>query len=114
MYDTYTNKLLAQFGSICEASLITSIPKNTISRQAKYKRPIRKPFYFRFQDDNSADVPKIVIQYDYYTDKEIGRYWNTFEASRKTGINSKTIQQQCNNGFKPKNKTKSGYYFLFS
>lgn len=114
MFDTYTNKLLGSYGSVCEASFETGISKNTISRQAKYKKPVRKPFYFRFQDDESADIPKIVVEYDYFTDEELGRYWNTFEASRQTGINSKTISQQCNNGWKPKTKTKSGTYFLFS
>lgn len=114
MFDTYTNKLLGDYGSISEASRETGITKNTIARQAKYKKPVRKPFYFRFQDDKSAEIPKIVIEYDYFTDEEIGRYWNVFDASRKTGIHSNTISQQCNNGWKPKTRTKSGKYFLFS
>lgn len=51
MYDTKTNKELGRYGSICEASKITGCPKSTIARQAKYKRPVRKPWYFRFQDE---------------------------------------------------------------
>jgi hypothetical protein len=54
MFETNTNKKLQEFGSICEASKITGIPKNTISRQAKYKRPVRKPYYFRYIDDKTA------------------------------------------------------------
>ncbi len=53
MFETKTNKKLGIFGSICEASNITGISKSTISRQAKYKRPVRKEFYFRYIDDKS-------------------------------------------------------------
>lgn len=48
MYDTKTNTLLGQFGSCHEAARITSIPLSTICRQCKYKRPVRKPYYFRY------------------------------------------------------------------
>ena len=112
MFDTYTNEELGRYGSAREANRETGISTNTIMRQCKYKKPVRKPFYFRFQDDKSICPPPIIIQYDYYTDEEIGRYWNVQEASRQTGINEKTIGQQCNNGWKPKTKTKSGTYFL--
>ena len=54
MFDTKTNILLNSFGSISEASLITGIHKTTISRQCKYHRPVRKPVYFRFQNDNDC------------------------------------------------------------
>lgn len=54
MFETKTNKKLKTFGSICEASKETGISKTTISRQAKYKRPVRKPFYFRYCDDKSV------------------------------------------------------------
>ena len=57
--------------------------------------------------------PTIIVQYDYDTDEEIGRYWNTGDAERKTGIRAKTIGQQCNNRCKPKTRTKSGTYFLY-
>lgn len=50
MYDTKTNKELGRYGSISEAANITGCPKTTIARQAKYKRPVRKPWYFRYQD----------------------------------------------------------------
>lgn len=113
MFDTFTHKELGRFGSARQAHYQTGHSLTTILRQCKYKRPVRKPFYFRFQSDPSICPPTIVVQYDYFTDKEIGRYWNTWDAERKTGINSKTIQCQCNNGWKPKTKTKSGTYFLF-
>lgn len=61
MFDTLTNKEIGRFGSCCEASLKTGIELNTICRQAKYKRPVRRPFYFRFQDDPSICPPKVVV-----------------------------------------------------
>ena len=51
MYDTATNKELARYSSICEAAAQTGYSKTTIARQAKYKRPVRKPWYFRYQDE---------------------------------------------------------------
>ena len=54
MFETSTNKKINEFGSVSEASRITGISKNTISRQAKYKRPVRKSFYFRYADDESV------------------------------------------------------------
>lgn len=48
MFETKTNRSIGVFGSICEASKETGIDKTTISRQCKYKRPVRKPYYFRF------------------------------------------------------------------
>ena len=54
MFETATNKKINEYGSICEASKKTGISKNTISRQAKYKRPVRKPFYFRYANDESV------------------------------------------------------------
>lgn len=54
MFDTKTNKLLGAYGSICEAERETGRPKTTISRQCRYKRPVRTNVYFRFQDDDSV------------------------------------------------------------
>lgn len=101
MFDAYTNEKIGSFGSCREASEKTGVSVNTVMRQAKYKKPIRKPFYFRFQDDKCCEPPVVVIQYDLKTHEEIGRYWNTWEAERQTGINSKNIQQQCKNGRVP-------------
>lgn len=112
MFDTYTNEIIAKYGSAREAARQTSIPLNTILRQAKYKKPVRKPFYFRFQDDASAKPPIVVEQYDLITNELLGTYWNTLEASRQTGINHKTILDQCKNNKIPK-WTKSGTYFLY-
>ncbi len=113
MFNTYTNEELGRYGSATQASRQTNIALNTIIRQCKYKKPVRKPFYFRFQSDPSITPPPIIVQYDYFTDEELGRYWNTWDAERKTGINAKTISCQCKNEWKPKTKTKSGTYFLF-
>lgn len=113
MFNTYTNEEIGRYGSARQASELTNLSLTTILRQCKYKKPVRKPFYFRFQSDKSIEPPAIVVQYDYITDKELGRYWNTWEAERQTGINSKTISTQCRNNCKPKIKTKSGTYFLY-
>lgn len=112
MFNTYTNEEISRYGSCREASRETGIGVNTILRQAKYKKPVRKPFYFRFQDDASAQPPTIVVEYDLKTHTELGRYWNTWDAERKTGINSKNILQQCKNNRIPP-WTKSGTYFLY-
>lgn len=112
MFDTYTNKELGRYGSAAEAERTTGVNRNTILRQAKYKKPVRRPYYFRFQNDPSILPPTIVVQYDFDTDKEIGRYWNTWEAERNTGISSKTISCQCKLGRKPK-YSKSGCYFQY-
>ncbi len=112
MFNTYTNEIIQKFGSAREAHRETDIPLNTIMRQAKYKKPVRKPFYFRFQDDNSAAPPIVVAQYDIETNEKIGTYWNSWEAERQTGINYKTILDQCKRNKIPK-WTKSGTYFLF-
>lgn len=53
MFETKTNKFISVFGSISEAYRETGIGKTTISRQCKYKRPVRKEFYFRYIDDKS-------------------------------------------------------------
>ena len=48
MYDRKTNELIGVYGSICDASRLTGVNMTTISRQCKYKRPVRKPYYFRY------------------------------------------------------------------
>lgn len=113
MFDTYTNKELGKYGSASEAERETGISKGTILRQCKYKKPVRKEYYFRFQSDEAVTPPPTIVQYDYYTDEAIGIFYNTFDAANKTGINSRTIGCQCNNGWKPKTATKSRTYFLY-
>lgn len=113
MFDTYTNQEIARYGSIVIASKETGICMATISNQAKYKRPIRKPYYFRFQNDSSIEPPVIVIEYDMKTDQEIARYWNSQEAERKTGINQNIIRAQCKSNKKPK-WSKHSTYFKYS
>lgn len=112
MFDTYTNKEIARYGSISEASAETGILKNTISRQARYKKPVKKPFYFRFEDDPSLTPPLLIVQYDFDSDEEIGRYYNSREASQKTGVPYQTIIEQCKLGKKPK-WSKTNTYFQY-
>ena len=111
MYNTYTNELINSFGSCRIASESTGVSFGTIIRQAKYHRPVRKPYYFRFQDDKTCDKPPLIIQYDIYTHNEIARFYNISEAEKVTGINSQTISQQCLNNVVPK-WSKSKTYFL--
>lgn len=113
VFNTYTNEEIARYGSVSEAEREFGASKTTILRQARYKKPVRKPFYFRFQQEADLQEPVIVIQYDYETEKEIGRYWNTMEAARQTGINNKVIADQCRKYVKP-HWTKSGTYFQYS
>lgn len=111
MYKTTTNELLKTYGSIIEASKDTGIVKNTIARQAKYKRPTRKPFYFRYIDDDDCKV-QCVGQIEYDTGKILATFVNSRDASDITGVPAKTINQQCKVGRKPKNKFRD-FYFNF-
>lgn len=114
MFNTCTNAVIAKYGSARSASKETGLSLTTILRQAKYKRPVRKPYYFRFQDDESINPPTCVIEYNFDTDEEIARFYNMNEASRITGMCNKTIEQQCNNQRKPYTRTKNGVYFNYS
>lgn len=109
MFDTYTNAEIARFPSICEAVKHTGLSKTTIARQARYHRPVRKPYYFRYQDDATTIIPVIIGMFDFDTDKLIQTFINTSDASRKTNICEKTIAQQCKNG-KPKHKFSNQYF----
>ena len=113
MFDTYTNRELGRFGSVSIAAAETGYDKPMILYQAKYKRPVRRPVYFRFQDDPSIQPPVVVIQHDMATDEEIGRYATHSEAEKKTGISAHTISEQCLMGRKPR-WSKSGTYFSYS
>lgn len=113
MFDTYTNKELNRYGSASIASQETGIPKNTILRQCKYKKPVRKQYYFRFQSDETITPPPVVVRYDYFTDEVLGVFYNAADASNKTGIGSATILCQCQLKRKPKHTPKSKTYFLY-
>lgn len=109
MFDTYTNEVLGRYGSIIIAGQETGIPKTTIARQAKYKRPVRKPFYFRYQDDVDANVPDLVGMFDVVSNKLLKTFLNVAEASKKTGIPARTVASQVE-----RNKvinSKYGFYF---
>ena len=119
MYDIYTRKPLGIYGSCGECAKITKIPLATILSQCriyknkKHSKCSRIDVYFRYLEDGNINPPPIVIQYDYETDKEIDRYYNTFEAQRQTKIPYRTISGYCEKGIKPNYKPKSGYYFMY-
>lgn len=115
MYNTLTNELIKTYGSIREASKETGVSISTITRQSKYHRPVRKPFYFRYLDDETTVVNKIIGMYDKNTDKLLGTYFSPANAAKETGYNEKTIGQQLRLGRKPKGTSKQckDAYFMF-
>lgn len=110
MYNTYTNEKIGVYGSICEAVRQTNLSKTTIARQAKYKRPTRRPYYFRYQDDKDVQAPEVIGEFDYDTGKLINTYINQSDASKKTGVCEKTIKYQCDIGRKPSVKNRESYF----
>ena len=92
----------------------TGIPKTTISRQAKYHRPVRKDVYFRYANDESVkqlqDKDVRIYVYDYQTDRLLHECNNKSHASRVTGICTKTITSHLING-KPNEIESLKYYF---
>lgn len=115
MYNTLTNELIKTYGSIQEASKETGVSISTITRQSKYHRPVRKPFYFRYLDDKTTVVNKIIGMYDKNTDKLLGTYFSPANAAKETGYNEKTIGQQLRLGKKPKGTSKQckDAHFMF-
>ena len=112
MFDTKTNQELGRYGSILEASSQTGILASTIARQAKYKRPVQRPFYFRYENDESVPTPRIVIRYDIETGKELGRFVNFADASQATGVSPVTIRSECVRGVPIRRTT--GSYFSYN
>lgn len=111
MFDTRSNRLLNKYGGIKEASRETGYSPSTIARQAKYKRPVRKPYYFRYIDDESAEAPETVGMFDFDTDELVETFINTMDASEQTGIPNRTIYQQVKLDRKPLRKM-GQFYFL--
>lgn len=101
IYNTHTNELIGSYGSLREAVKETGLSLTTLSRQARYKRPTRRDFYCRFQDDIDVSAPIIVGMFDFDTDKLLETFVNYGQAALKTGFNYKTIGDQCKKGRKP-------------
>lgn len=112
MYDTYTKKPIKTFGSCRMCAKEIGLTLTAILSQCKKHTPTRHKVYFRFLKDGNINPPPIIIQYDYKTDKELNRFYNTWDAEKQTKISYKTIGQQCRNKLKPK-YSKSGYYFMY-
>lgn len=110
MYDTYTNQELGRYGSCKEAERETGLSLTTICRQAKYHRPTRKPYYFRYEDDEDT-CQDLIGMFDFDSDNLIKTFLNSGDAARNTGISERTICQQVKNGVKPERK-RSEVYFL--
>ena len=85
-YDTATNKLIAEYGSVSKAAMATGITKGGILFQCRnIDTKIRKPTYFVFHGE-SPRVHDIIVAYDMETDVEIGRFANTRLAEEYFGI----------------------------
>lgn len=111
MFCTKTNRLINSFGSISEASRETGIDKTTISRQARYKRPCRKEFYFRFPDDADAlENQSLIGMFDFDSDRLIQTFVNSGDAHKETGIPKRTISNQVQKNRKPLRKYLQVYF----
>ncbi len=111
-YDTLTNALVGHYGSVSMASEETGVTKGGILFQINNPdASIRKKLYFvPYQSEPKSH--EIVVQYDYYTDKEIARFVNIGQASAETGISDSVISSQVHIDSKPK-WTKDGTYFKY-
>lgn len=109
MFETITNNKLGEYGSCREAAEKTGIPLTTICRQAKYHRPTRKDFYFRYSNDEDCIEP-VIGMFDYDSDKLLKTFINASDAAKQTGISNRTISQQVQLNKKPSRKTNSVYF----
>lgn len=110
MYETTTNKELGRFGSCRIAHDQTGAPMTTICRQARYGRPVRKPYYFRYEDDEAVVANDVIGKFDCETGRLLETYYNIGDAARKNNISDKVVSQQCHLNRKP-NPCKRSYYF---
>lgn len=108
MYDTYTNQELGRYGSCKEAERETGLSLTTICRQAKYHRPTRKPYYFRYEDDETA-CESVIGMFDFDSDRLLKMFVNCSQAAKETGISERSICQQVENERKPQRRE---VYFL--
>ena len=114
-YDTLTNKLIENFGSISEAERKTGIGKTTICNQCKYtNKPIRNDTYFRFEDNLTHCINKIIYGYLIETDELIGEFFSCADAERKTNVDISCISHDIKRNKKPKFITNGrNIYFLY-
>lgn len=85
-YDSATNELIAEFGSVTEAARATNIHVSTIARQCRDKGDkLRKQTYFTFHGDGPREH-KVVVAYDRGTDEEVKRFASAALAERYYGI----------------------------
>ncbi len=113
MYETSTNSFIKTYGSIREAANETGISLSTISRQAKYKRPVRKKYYFRFIDDPDVLPYNPIGMYAYDSDEMVERFESIKHARDKTGVDVDVIKYHLDHG-KPKRKFSDFYFKVIS
>ena len=109
MYDTYTNREIGRYGSCKEAQRETGLNLTTICRQAKYHRPTRKPYYFRYEDDEDT-CPDVIGMFEYESDKLVGTFLNSGDVAKKTGVSERTICQQIESDKKPERGYRDVYF----
>lgn len=108
-YDTLTNNLIDQFGSVSEASKSMNITKSGILYQLNNPdKPIRKKYYFVPFNEGPKNHD-IIVKCNFDNDEEIERFTTIGKASEITGIDQNTISAQIKKG-KPK-WCKNDYYF---
>jgi len=87
-YDSATNILIAEFGSVKEAARATGIHASTIARQCRDKGDkLRKQTYFTFHGEGPREH-EIVAAYDRETDEEVKRFASAALAERHYGISN--------------------------
>lgn len=109
MFSSDTNEKIGVYGSIKEASRLTSISASTISRQCRNERQTKNSCYFRFLKTDTPKTQTLVGMYDYESDELLRTFRNYAEASKITNTKIDTVSRHCTNG-KPKQNVK-GFYF---
>lgn len=100
-YDTLTNEHIGTYGSLHIAEKETGVTAGGIMFQLKNPdAPIRKSKYF-VPYGCPSKPHTIVCQYDFDTDKEIGRFTTVGKACAETGIAQQTINAQIKLDKKP-------------
>lgn len=110
IYNTHTNELIGSYGSLKEAVRLTGLSLTTLSRQAKYKRPTRKDFYCRYQDDIDVNAPTVVGMFDFDTDELLETFVNYRQASKKLALILKQYIHSVKKGRKPLIKNFNVYF----
>lgn len=103
-------KRINTFSSAAEASQVTGVSKNQISRCCNGDS-VRGDFYWKFKTrEKSRGIPIPVIQYELLLEEEVvNEFESIIEASRKLKIPPSNITGVCQG----RRKTAGGYFFKY-